>query len=63
MTTFKALQKISVAVVLVVLACSAAPAFAAEPEVPWWHVNAYSRPSNLKPGGDGERGGGGDESR
>jgi uncharacterized repeat protein (TIGR01451 family) len=41
-----------VAMSMLGLGVSAAPAFA-EPEVPWWHVNAYSRPSNLKPGGTG----------
>lgn len=55
MTTFKALQKISVAVVLAVLAFSATPAFAEEalPEVPWWQVDVGSRPSYLAPGGEG----------
>ncbi len=41
-----------VVTMMVGLGVSAGPAFA-EPEVPWWHVNAYSRPSNLKPGGTG----------
>jgi uncharacterized repeat protein (TIGR01451 family) len=37
---------------MLVLGVGAAPAFA-EPEVPWWRVNAYSRPSYLRPGGRG----------
>jgi hypothetical protein len=41
-------------VVMMMLASGvgAVPAFG-EMEVPWWHVNAYSRPSYLKPGGEG----------
>jgi hypothetical protein len=46
MTTFKALQKIAVSLmaVLVVLACLASAAFA---NSPWWHLTSTSNPSNL----------------
>ncbi len=52
MTTFKVLQKLTTAIVvlLAILAFLAAPAFAQGGVGPWWHLTSNTQPTYIQPG-------------